>query len=325
MKKWLIIEICLLVVVLAAAAAICIWPTVGTSAPVLDVQAPDTTPQTTGETTEGITQPTWMSFPEDRVLTAQQAFVYDCGSESFAYLKGGEKDKVYPASITKLFTAYVALQFLQPDTRITAGDALALVGVGSSVAEIQQGDVLTVEMLVEAMLLPSGNDASYLLAAAAGRVIKDDESLPAEAAVAAFVGEMNGQARALGMTGTRFLNPDGYHEYDHYTTYADLVTIGKLAMENPTIMKYAKLSGDQVSLTSGQRQWKNTNALVDPASPYYCPYAIGLKTGQTPSAGSCLLSAFEIEGRRYLIGVFGCPEIEDRFADTLQLLNQTLE
>lgn len=59
-------------------------------------------------------------------------------------------------------------------------------------------------------------------------------------------------------------------------------------------------------------------------SEHYCPYAIGLKTGQTPSAGSCLLSAFEYDGTLLLIGVFGCPEAEDRFADTLQLFNQTI-
>ena len=164
-----------------------------------------------------------------------------------------------------------------------------------------------------------------MLAAAAGRVIKEDESLSASAAVAAFIKEMNAQARALGMTGTHFTNPDGYHEYDHYTTNADLVAIAKLAMENETVMKYAVVSQEDAVLGSGKtKQWKNTNALVDPKSEYYCPYATGLKTGQTPSAGSCLLSSFNVEGDQYIIGVFGCPEIEDRFEDTLQLLNRTL-
>ena len=266
-----------------------------------------------------------MTFPADRELTASQAFVYDCETGSFTYLIGSEDDKVYPASITKLFTAYVAMQFLKPDTLITAGDALELVGVGSSVAEIEEGNILSVEMLVEAMLLPSGNDASYILAAAAGRVIQEDESLSASAAVSAFIKEMNGQARALGMSGTHFTNPDGYHEYDHYTTNADLVIIAKLAMENKTIMKYAVTHSENAVFESGEsKQWKNTNALVDPASAYYCPYATGLKTGQTPSAGSCLLSSFAVEGKQYIIGVFGCPEIDDRFEDTLQLLNETL-
>ena len=66
----------------------------------------------------------------------------------------------------------------------------------------------------------------------------------------------------------------------------------------------------------------NTNELTNPSSQYYCAYATGLKTGQTPKAGSCLLSSFEYKGRTLIIGVFGCPEKDDRFPDTLQLLTQ---
>ena len=66
------------------------------------------------------------------------------------------------------------MQHLQPTDKITAGDALGYVVAGSSVAKIKRGDVLTAEQLVEAMLLPSGNDAAYILACAAGRVIKND-------------------------------------------------------------------------------------------------------------------------------------------------------
>ena len=238
---------------------------------------------------------------------------------------GQKSDRVYPASITKLFTAYVALQFLEPEQLIEAGDVLDLVGAGSSVAEIEKGNVLSVEMLVEAMLLPSGNDAAYILADAAGKAIKEDDTLSSSAAVAAFLKEMNGQARALGMSGTQFTNPDGYHSPDHYTTFADLATMSKKVLENSTILQYAAVSKAEVTFQSGQiKTWENTNKLVDPTSEYYCPIAVGLKTGQTPSAGSCLLSAFAYEGKEYVIGVFGCPEIEDRFADTLQLLNETL-
>lgn len=332
MGKWLKVEALLLAVILVAAVVACVGISNGSFVPAMSDALGSTPPDETQNTTQQTTlpetteaEPTWMTFPADRVLTAQQAFVYDCQSDTFSYLMGNQNDKVYPASITKLFTAYVALQFLEPEDLITAGDALELVGVGSSIAEIEEGNVLSVEMLVEAMLLPSGNDAAYILAAEAGRKLKEDTSISASAAVSAFLKEMNGQARALGMSGTHFTNPDGYHDYDHYTTYADLVTIGNLALKNETIMKHAAVSSDNAVFESGQtKKWKNTNSLVDPKSEYYCPYATGLKTGQTPSAGSCLLSSFDAEGRQYLIGVFGCPEIEDRFEDTLQLLNETL-
>lgn len=324
MRKWLIIEICVLVILVAVALATVVGISQGAFAPDTP-DVPETTVETTEETKE-TTEPavTWATYPKDRKLTAQQAFVYDCQNSEFSYLLGEQADRVYPASITKLFTAYVALQFLNPEDKITADSALDLVGVGSSVAEIEKGDVLSVEMLVEAMLLPSGNDASYILADAAGRIIADDDTLSASAAVAAFMKEVNGQLRAMGLSGTQFTNPDGYHSPDHYTTFADLVVISQKVLENKTIMKYAATANEKVTMGARTLEWKNTNELINPISEYYCPYATGLKTGQTPSAGSCLLSSFNIEGRQYLIGVFGCPEIEDRFADTLQLLNETL-
>lgn len=324
MKKWLFVEICVLVVILVTAIAVCAGlPAFSESQPDLPPDTQQTTQATTQETTEA-TDP-WMTFPADRELTAQQAFVYDCESGAFTYLLGKETDRVYPASITKLFTAYVALQFLDPEQEITAGDVLDLVGAGSSVAEIEKGNVLTVEMLVEGMLLPSGNDAAYILADAAGRVIREDDSISGSAAVAAFLKEMNGQARSMGMSGTNFTNPDGYHSPDHYTIFADMAKMAEKVLENETIMQYAAVSEAEVVFASGQtKKWENTNALIHPESEYYCPIATGLKTGQTPSAGSCLLSSFESEGKQYVIGVFGCPEIEDRFADTLQLLNETL-
>lgn len=328
MKKWLMIEICILAVLLIVAVVAVVGISQGAfSQDSLTGDMPENTNTVeTTEETEETTEPpvTWATYPADRVLTAQQAFVYDCQSGEFTYLLGGETDRVYPASITKLFTAYVALQFLEPEDMITAGSVLELVGAGSSVAEIEAGDVLSAQMLVEAMLLPSGNDASYILADAAGRAIAEDDTLSASAAVAAFMKEVNGQLRAMGLSGTSFTNPDGYHSPDHYTTFADLVVISQKALENEIIMKYAATYSENVTLGERMLQWQNTNALIDPNSEYYCPYATGLKTGQTPSAGSCLLSSFNVEGRQYIIGVFGCPEEEDRFADTLQLLNETL-
>ena len=268
--------------------------------------------------------PTWNTYPKDRVLFAQQYFVYDCKTDSFLNASGDANTQVYPASITKLFTAHVAMQYLEPTEQITAGDALDFVVPGSSVAKIQVGDVLTVEQLVEAMLLPSGNDAAYILACEAGRRIKNDPQLGIYNAKDAFVAEMNTQAAALGMTGTHFLNPDGIHEAGHYTTFGDLAILGKLAMENETIMKYAATARETVTLHGETVEWKNTNKLIDRTNSYFCPYALGLKTGQTPDAGSCLLSAFRKDDTELIIGVFGCPNEEDRFDDTIQLFNEVV-
>ena len=333
-KPWLMIECIVLAVLLVLAILVCVdLPAISQlNEPVKDTISlqggtPTNPTPTQPDPTEPPTEPepTWPQLPADRQLTAQQAFVYDVAAGEFTYLKGGKEDRVYPASITKLFTAYVALQYLEPSQQITAGDVLDLVGAGSSVAEIQKGDTLTVEQLVEAMLLPSGNDAAYLLADATGRHLTGDNTISGTAAVRRFLQEMNDQAKFLGMNGTQFTNPDGYHSDDHYTTFGDMVIMGKCVLANETIMKYASVPEETVQLQKGEVKWENTNELIRPGSQWYCPIATGLKTGQTPSAGSCLLSSFENEGGKWIIGVFGCPEKDDRFPDTLQLLNETLK
>ena len=291
-----------------------------------ETQAPTTEPTIPTTEPEPTLPPvTWMNFPEGRELTAAQYFVYDVDAENFVTISGQLTDTIYPASVTKLFTAYVALQYIEPTTVITAGDALDLVVPGSSVAEIQLGDKISAEMLVQAMLLPSGNDAACILAVEAGRLMANDPTLSARAAADLFVEEMNRQAQTLGMTGSHFANPDGIHRDTHYTTFADLSILGKLSLENPTILKYAQVARETVTLESGtQMQWKNTNATIDPTSEYYCPYAVGLKTGSTPKAGSCLLSAFECGDRTLVVGVFGCASDGDRFMDTLHLFNEAM-
>lgn len=309
-------------------AAVCLFTAAcGNETPEPTAETPETAEPVPTETTEPpVPEISWMKLPADRQITAKQYFVYDCETGEFLVRAESEDTKIYPASVTKLFTAYVALQYLKPGQLITAGDALDRVVPGSSVAEIKKGDQVSVEALVEGMLLPSGNDAAWLLAEAAGRILmgkNGSKATPTEAVIR-FVSEMNAQAKLLGMTGTNFDNPDGIHSENHYTTYRDLAIMATAALEEPVILRYAKVSKDQVTLASGTVNWKNTNELINPESPYYCEACLGLKTGQTPKAGSCLVSAFEFGGKTYVIGVFGCPEIDDRFPDTLQLLNQVL-
>lgn len=335
MKKVIMAQLAVLLLVLLGAVAALFWMNMAMPAPETDEsqqsqqqeqeQKPEedtaVSDETQQEQEEEVFSPTWKTYPASRQLLAQQYFVYDCRANAFLTLSGTEDERIWPASVTKLFTAYVALQYLQPGTEITAGAELDYVAWGSSVAKLQMGDTLTAMQLVEAMLLPSGNDAAYVLAAAAGRVIADSPEMDAGYAVEVFMNQMNLQAAALGMTGSHFVNPDGIHDDNHYMSVADLATLGKLSMENATVMQYAATAREQVTLHDETIEWKNTNALVDSTTPYYCPYAVGLKTGQTPSAGSCLLSAFLYEDYELIIGVFGCPEEEDRFDDTLQLFN----
>lgn len=338
MRKILLIEICILIVLLIVAVGVSVFLTQeGSSVPAiqsspLPTLAPTVPTEPAGQQTTAPTasptetpeqsQPTWMLLPADRQLTAKQYFIYDCDDAQFTVLSGTQNEKVYPASLTKLYTAEIALRYLPLWQEITVGNELDLVAWGSSVAELQKGDELTVESLIYALLLPSGNDAAYVLATQAGRVICEDDSLSPSQAVAAFVEEMNRCAAQEGMTDTHFANPDGIHDSNHYTSIHDLSILGMLALNNPVISQASITYEVELAITEDRLlSWETTNELLLPNSDYFCPYAIGLKTGNTPQNGTSLLSAFQLNGRTILIGVFGCPEKEDRFADTLQLFN----
>lgn len=282
----------------------------------------DTTaaPETTAavETTEAPT------LPPDVEITAIHAIVADGESGRTLFEKTNGDPRIYPASVTKLFTAYVALQYLGENDSAVAGDELQFVAADASQAYIYRGQRVSVPMLIEGMLLCSGNDAAYILAAAGGRRIAGDDSLSAATAVQVFVDEMNAQAQALGLTGTHFMNPDGYHAEGHYSSLGDLVKIGQLAMRDPVIARYVAMAQDEdvVYLSGETNSWKNTNLLLHPDSEFYSPSACGLKTGHTDEGGYCLLSAFR-QGDEYLIvGVFGCPTSDDRFRDSLILARE---
>lgn len=259
-------------------------------------------------------------------MAADHIFVYDCSKREMRLCNTDPQDSLYPASITKLFSAWVALQLLEPDAEVQAGRELGLLQPGSSTAYISYGSVLTVRMLVEGMLLPSGNDAAYVLASAAGRAIAEDEALPARQAVDLFVEEMNRQAQALGLTGSHFENPDGYHSEGHYSCPRDLAVIGTLALENEIISRYARTRSDSVRFVSGETcTWRNTNRLLNPDSEYYCPEAVGLKTGYTGQAGQCLLAAFDTGNGLLLVGIFGGESKTGRYEYAAQLLAQARE
>lgn len=293
-------------------------------------QATEPTEQTTQPTqaTEGGTallqdSLLWQALEAEAAdMEAGCVFVYDTAAERMLYCSIPGDETLYPASITKLFSAYVALLYLEPEAVVTAGEELSLVQPGSSTAFISRGCKLTVEMLVEGMLLPSGNDASYVLAAAAGRAIAVDPELDAITAVQVFVSEMNREAFRLGLKNSRFTNPDGYHAGGHYTCPDDIALIAAMALRQPVIARYCGLQQDSVTFESGEWiTWYNTNGLIDPSWSYYIPTALGMKTGYTGEAGYCLLGAFPGGGEHILIGIFGGTTKNGRYLYAGQLLD----
>lgn len=271
------------------------------------------------------TQDSWSEFLYGREITAGEYFVYDLDADRFVVRTGSVEDKLYPASITKLYTAYVALQYLDPQEQVSVGGEIWLIDEDSSVADLLPEDELTVEQLIAGMLLPSGNDAAQTVAVAAGRKLAENPDLDIWSAIDRFVQQMNDDAEKLGLTGSHFVTVDGMHSYNHYISMQDMVTIGRLALSNEVITKSAATETQTVVLTQNRSlDWENTNLLTHADSRYYCGYITGLKTGFTTPAGYCLLSSAEVNGRHLLIGVFECEFPEDRFADVLLLFMRTL-
>ena len=294
-------------------------------------QEPEATqePETTEPAPEPVTaeyRDSWTAILSGRKLTARYWFIYDCQGQVFLATSGDPEEPVFPASVTKLFAAYVALYYLSPDTVLTAGSELELIPEDASVAGLKAGDSLTVAQLIDGMLLPSGNDATYVVATAVGRILAEDPDLEPETAIAWFVQQMNRHGALVGLTDTHFVTPDGWHDDEHYTSMDDLVKIGMLAWTHPVIAQSAAAPGQTV-LTEEDRElaWVNTNLLLNSGLDIYCPYAVGLKTGFTTPAGNCLLSAFQVGERKILIGVFGCAESYDRYAESLLLFTQAFD
>jgi len=255
----------------------------------------------------------------DVEVSAKQAFVYDCNRGEILYLKG-ERERLYPASTTKLLSILCALEYLSPTEVVTPGDELTLVGEGSSVAYINDTHRLTVSMLIEGMLLPSGNDAAMVLAAAAGNRISDGEAVGKEA-VEVFVKALNDYAKTLGAIDTHFTSPDGLAGEEHYTTLEDMLLISIAASSNDVIRRYAGLLEDNVTYASGHTNtWTNTNVMLDPDSPYYRACVTGLKTGSL-ERNFCVISTVEQVGERYIIGIFGARDKNARFADTVAIID----
>ena len=257
-------------------------------------------------------------------IGSPQGFVYDVSNDTIIFTKGEDK-VVYPGSTTKLLTALYALTILPKDAVVTPGNELSLVKEGSSIAYIKSHHKLTVSMLVEGMLIPSGNDAAYVLAAAAGREIAGDESLDGMRAADVFMGGLNEYARKIGLCGTYFTVPDGYAGKEHYTTTEDMAIIARLASQNKLISEYAsKMTSDVVYASGHTNTWINTNKLLDPESPYYSRYAKGLKTGSIDDEYSLVFSFEFNDGREYIAGVFGADSKNVRFEDALEII-KTLE
>ncbi len=261
----------------------------------------------------------------DRNTASPYVILADLTNNQVLYEKNATT-KCYPASLTKLLTALVAMDHTTADTQITVGSEINLIDSQSSRANLRVNHKMTMKQLLYALLLPSGNDAAYTIAVQVGRLIAGDESLDKYAALNVFCEEMNAKAAALGCTGSHFQNPDGIHEADHYTTAADMLKIATAAMQNELIAEVVATPQITVTILSGQTlTWTNTNRLLREGTARYYAGATGLKTGSTDEAGCCLAASATRDGKAYIAIVMGAKTDAERWDDAGGLLDLSFQ
>ena len=260
------------------------------------------------------------SWAVELPVEAQAALLMEKTTGQVLYAKN-EHEQLEPASVTKLLSILTALEYVTPETVIAPGDELALVTPDASIAYITREHQLTASMLIEGMLLPSGNDAALALAAAAGRAACGDDSLSGAAAVEVFAEKMNERAAALGMTGSHFTNPDGYRSEGHYSTVEDMARLAAAAWDCAEIRQYCGLPYDDVTYASGHtNHWVNTNLMLDETSAWYRACVTGIKTGSL-SGAYCLVCSIEKDGHTWLAGVFTGADNDARYGDMAAIVD----
>ena len=256
-------------------------------------------------------------------VDAISAILFDADTKEILYYKNALQ-AVFPASTAKLLTALVALDWCTEDEEVTVGDEITMIGTGSTIAYLRQGQVLTIRNLLCGMLLPSGNDAAYAIAAYVGRKSLQNETATKEEAIAEFGRLMNLEAKTHGVKNSCFKSPDGYDAIGQYTTAYDMGLIGAAAACNETIVEVCDQSDSRNIFPSGEDvTWYSTNKLIKRGYAQYYSKAIGLKTGTSTMAGRCLIAAAEEDGHKVVCAIMNSSS-SGRYDDAIKLLKYGL-
>lgn len=230
-------------------------------------------------------------------------------------------EKMYPASLTKVMTAILALENCDLNEIATVSyDAVMTISSGYVTANLQVGEEVTVEQLLYVLMVGSANDAAVVLAEHISGSVEDFSDL------------MNKKAKELGCTSTNFLNPYGAHEENHYSSAYDLALMAKYAMENETFRTLVSTTSYKLPTTNKydkeDRFFTTTNALLivnnnTRADNYYYKYATGIKTGFTTPAKNCLIASAIKGNLELLTVVLGANQndegLSNRYLDTINL------
>lgn len=217
-----------------------------------------------------------------------------------------EHEALEPASVTKVMTLLLTMEAIDSGT-ISYDDVVTVsayaAGMGGSHVFLAEGEQITVEELVKAVCVASGNDAAAALA----------EQVAGTAEL--FVEKMNRRAAELGMNDTHFVNCTGLTAEGHVTSAYDIALMSReLILHHPDIRRFTTIWMD--TIRGGTFQLANTNKLIR-----FYDGATGLKTGYTASAGYCISATAERDGMELIAVIMKAPDKDTRSSDAKALLS----
>ena len=227
-------------------------------------------------------------WPEGPKIEVQSAVLMDLNTEAVLYSKNANT-QLYPASITKIMTALVAIESGKLDSKIQFSEnAVYNLEEGSSHVGIQVGEVLSMRRALYGLMLESANDVANGIAETVG------------GSISGFADLMNAKAAELGCVNTHFTNPHGLQNEEHYTCARDMALITQAALKHPTFQKIAGTTNytcPKTNKVDEERYWYNHNQMIQKDAEYYYEGCFGGKTGFTSDALNTLVSYAKKDGR----------------------------
>ena len=251
-------------------------------------------------------------YSDDTSLGA--AGLFDIKNHKVLYADNIHK-QLYPASTTKVMTAYVALKYGNMDDIVTVSENAVNLDADAQVCGLEAGNQISMYDLMCGLLLYSGNDAALAIAEHVGGSVDE------------FVKKMNEEAQALGATNTNFVNPHGLHDPEQYTTAYDLYLMFNACSQNPTFLDIISQKSHSATITSADgdqwvAEWLPTNYYsAGEATPPDGVNVLGGKTGTTDEAGSCvILYDQDMDSNPYISVIMGAENKTILYDDMTALL-----
>lgn len=223
-------------------------------------------------------------WPQGPGTYGEAAIVMEVGTGAVLYAKNIDA-RHFPASITKVLTALVALENGQLTDQVAfSHDCVAFMQPGDSSIGMKEGNVITLEQALYATLLASANEAAYAVGENVGKNAGYDYSW--------FVGQMNNRCKELGGGNSNFVNTNGLHDPEHYTCARDMALIGRELFKHPEFFTIVQTLEYKIEATDTTEEhiFQQKHKMLRPENSNYYAYAVGGKTGFTSDARSTLIT-----------------------------------